>query len=199
VGRFDGGPDVLAVVIEPTSTASRSALDDTKRTGHRACLNHLKLIREEFFRSGAGAELIEKKNRVADAEDAVKAAERKLADLRSRWHSAVATDTGKEVSQLEKQIEDTEKQLNRLRVRIPALKGELAAYRAECEPVLHNLLTTARASFEAAARAELGARLAELRAAVGGTILEWVRVRAISDGTNLGADGEFKKLFAVRE
>lgn len=183
-----GGVPWLAVVVQPSTPECERAAAGAMNDGGAACRAVLAATRDEFFATGPGEPLRDKEQKLADAERAAGDAATALAQLREQWRSAVATDATKDVVGLEEQISDRERQAERLKVRLPVLREEVAKLRTGAATELYGLLRTARATYEQGATRRLADAEAALTAAVNAAWGGWLRSRAEVDGSEVSSD-----------
>lgn len=183
-----GGVPWLAVVVQPATPACERAAAGAMNDGGAACRAVLAATRDEFFATGPGKPLRDKEQKLADAERSAGDAATALGQLREQWRSAVATDATEDVAGLEEQITDRERQAERLKVRLPVLRDEVAKLRTAAATELLGLLRTARATYEQGATRRLAVAEAALTAAVNAAWGGWLRSRAEVDGSEVVRD-----------
>jgi hypothetical protein len=192
----DDGCYRLNVVAE--NAPAKVAVFEAQRGGPVGCEEYLRAARDAFFRSGEGAELVERSGQVADLEQRFKAAQKQVAELRREWEAAIPTGSDDELAAVESLIGEEERKLRRIEVRLGNARTELGKLRGEVEPKLRAAVLGARAEFLAAAKADAAARSEELRVTVVPAFLEWLAA-ASREGAAVSAhlEGYWAGLFRL--
>ncbi|MBP3954969.1 hypothetical protein J8F10_06695 [Gemmata sp. G18] len=176
-----GNPWLGIVVHQPTDEGKRAAAR-LKQDGLGACREVLTRTREEFFATGPGRELRDKEEKLREAERSVADANRAVEQLREQWKISVAADAMKDVTALEGKIDQHEKTLARLRVRVPVLREEVAKAQRDAANQLFALIREANAGYKRSADQRVEEARVALTAAVNTAWAEWVQANAEAGG-----------------
>ncbi len=179
----EGGGFIVA--IEAVSDEAKALWRTTCGEGLAACTDQLHAVRDDFFEQGAGREYRRQQVRLADAEVAVAKAKLGLADLQSRWTSAIATDGTKDIDSIEEILKQQERQVDRLAARMPIIQGELSKAKSVAQDALATLITKTTDDFKLKAEARVREAQIELASSLTAAFVQWLKAGNELDGAML--------------
>jgi hypothetical protein len=161
------------LTVSPAGPEGQRVIEQIKRDGLRALEAVVRAVRDEFFGTGPGAELLERKRLLAAAEADLATVRAERVNLQERWKASVLTDGEKEVKQIERMIEDNETKAARLEAKAVAYADDVRRWRLELAPQLRAAIVAAVRRYTADGRDELEIQTERLTARVNELIPEW--------------------------